>query len=199
MEVKSEEKLPTPALLADPRLDRMLTVAQQMNDLKVKIRKATEYIISSPDKTSVGEVQFAREELVREFERNYEEAAELIPAIGEIESKIQEQAKTLEKAVKLNSGLAKIEVLTGSKESSKRFTEVAQSESEQIVQIENLVAALDALEKDLSSRRRDTISCPRCASTRVAYRIQPSDMGFTLYRCGECSNAWRITRYSIQF
>jgi DNA-directed RNA polymerase subunit M/transcription elongation factor TFIIS len=199
MESKGEEKAKTSLhLLSDPRFERLLTVARQMNDLRVRIRVATDYILAGEDKKSVGEVEFAREELVRDLDKNFDEAAKLISVIDEIVGKYQEQLHTLNKARKLNTGLAKIEMLTGSEEKSRDLEEVAVSESAQIHQIENLVSALDALERDLTTRRKESISCPRCNSRSITYRILPTDTGFTLYKCNECTNNWRIMQYSIR-
>jgi DNA-directed RNA polymerase subunit M/transcription elongation factor TFIIS len=200
LESKSQEKSKEAMnFLSDPRFERLLTVAQQMNDLRAKVRTATDYIMSSEDKKDVGDVEVAREELVRTLDKNFEEASKLMPVIEEIVGKYQEQLHTLHKARKLNVGLAKIEALSGSGEKSRDLEEVALSESAQIIQIENLVSALDALEKDLTTRRKEAVSCPRCNSRSVTYRILPSDMGFTLYKCNECSNNWRITQYTLKF
>jgi DNA-directed RNA polymerase subunit M/transcription elongation factor TFIIS len=199
LESKSEEKSKEALhLLSDPRFERLLIVARQMNDLRARIRAATDYIMNSEDKKDVGEVEFAREELVRTLDKNFDEASKLMPVIEEIVAKYQEQLHTLHKARKLNMGLAKIESLSGAGSRSRDLEEVALTETAQIVQIENLVSALDALEKDLTTRRKESVSCPRCNSRNITYRIVPTEMGFSLYKCNECSNNWRITQYTLK-
>ncbi len=183
-------------LLTDPRLERLLTLGREINDLLVKIKAATVYLANGGDAQDFEEVEIARNQLSRDLARDFSEAKELIPSVDEAVARLEEQSKALQNMRKMSIGLARIEGLSGT-EKQKRFVEAAESTKAKISEIENLVDALDALAKDLSSSRRTPHVCPRCSSTNVSYRITPSELGYSLYRCDNCSNAWRITEFSL--
>lgn len=184
-------------LLADPRLERLLTIAKEINDLLVKIHVATSYLSGKEDVEDFEEVEVARTQLSRDLAREFSEARELLPCIDEIIAKLEDQGRDLENSRKMSVGLARIEGLSGT-EKQKQFLDAAEAAKAKVSEIDNLVGALGALHHDLSSNRRTPHACPRCSSTKVSYRLTPSELGFTIYRCEGCSNAWRITEFSIR-
>jgi DNA-directed RNA polymerase subunit M/transcription elongation factor TFIIS len=193
----TEEAPVISALLTDPKLERLLTIAKEINDLLVKITAASDYLASPKGTGDFEEVEIARTQLSRDLARDYSEAEELLPSLDEIVAKLDEQARDLENARKMSIGLARIEGLSGTGK-QKRFLDDAQSTEAKVSEIENLVGALGALQEDLSSRRRTAHSCPRCSSANVLYRLTPSELGFTIYKCENCDNAWRITNFTLR-
>ena len=190
----------TPAvgpLLTDPRLERLLTVAKEINDLLAKITAASNYLADPKGTEDFEEVEIARSQLSRDLARGYSEARELLPSVEEVIVRLEERAKDLENARKMSVGLARIEGLSGTGK-QKRFLEDAETTKAKVSEIENLIDALGALQADLSSVRRTPRSCPRCSSSRVSYRLTPSELGFTLYKCEDCDNAWRITSFTLR-
>jgi len=119
-----------------------------------------------------------------------------MPSLDEIVFQRQERKIGLQIIRKMNIGLAKIEGLSRTNK-KKEFTKAAASTETRIAEIENLISALDALQNDLVSTRKEPHTCPRCSSAKISYRIADSDLGYTLYRCDECSNAWNITQFSF--
>ena len=194
---KNQEEVQTSSLLTDPRFERLLTIGKEMNDMRVKIRAATEFIMNRKDQGNVEDVEIAREELLRDLQRDSDEANEQISVIDEMIGKFSDEITTIESRRKLNKGLARIEGITGGDERSKEFLNAADIEGKKISELENLISALDALERDLTSRRREPIACPRCSSRNISYRITPSELGFSLYKCGKCANAWKVTHFSF--
>ena len=97
----------------------------------------------------------------------------------------------------LHQGLAKIETMGGSSLRSGDFDAAAAGDRMQIAELTNLISALDELERDITTRK-EVVSCPRCSSHDVSYRISPSELGFTLYKCSGCTNAWRIQQFSMK-
>jgi len=198
MEVQSEEHpAAVAASLTDQRFGKLLVVARQLNDLKVRIRVATDYLGSEASLGDKEEIRYAREQLVKDLERNQEEAEGLLPVVSEMVGQYQERLETLNMARKLHHGLARIEQLAGSMDSSRAFEMSAGEETAKIQQMESLVAALGTLEEDVNSRR-EFVSCPRCSAKSVSYSVMPSDTGYSLYRCNACSNTWNITRFSLK-
>jgi len=183
-------------LFADPRLERLLTIGKVINDLLAKIRAATAYLATESAAEDLGAVEVARNQLVRDLSREFAEARELLPSLDEITSRLQERQHELEQAHQMSLGLARIEGLSGT-EKQKEFLDSAESSKAKIAEIGNLISALDALQGDLGAGHRTPHVCPRCSSSRVSYRIALSDMGYTLYKCDDCNNAWRITSYSL--
>jgi DNA-directed RNA polymerase subunit M/transcription elongation factor TFIIS len=193
----TEETTAVSVLLTDPKLERLLTIAKEINDLLVKITAASDYLASPKGNGDFEEVEIARTQLSRDLARDYSEAEELLPSLDDIVAKLEEQARDLENARKMSIGLARIEGLSGTGK-QKRFLDNAQSTQAKVSEIENLIGALEALQGDLSSRRRTPHSCPRCSSSNVHYRLTPSELGFTIYKCENCDNAWRITNFTLQ-
>ena len=185
------------SLLSDPRIDRLLTMGREINDLLTKIKAATTFLSGGGSSEDFEAVELARRQLSRDLARDYAEVVELMPAVDEMISKLQEERKELQEVHMLNVGLARIEGLSGTDKHA-QFVEAADASKTKISEIDNLIRALDALERDLSTTRRAPHICPRCSSPKVSYRISPSEFGFTIFRCDDCSNAWRITEYSLK-
>jgi len=185
------------SFLSDPRIERILTIGKEINDLLYKIKVASNYLARDVRVEDANEVELARSQLAREITRDWREALELLPALGEIIDKLQRQERQLVNEQKMNVGLARIEGLSG-KEKQRRFSKAAETAQVRISEIQNLTNALKALQKDFSTGRSAPHSCPRCASPKVSYRITPSDLGFTLFKCDECGNAWKITEFSLR-
>ena len=192
-----EEDAPVPSVLADARLQRLLTIGQEINALRSKISVATKYIGGTSVTGGAEDVVLAREALRRDLERDVDEARELMPIVDELVSKFEEQIRSLEDMKKVHEGLAKIEGLTGATTGRNELEAATSKDRERISELENLVGALDDLGKDLSLRR-EVVSCPRCSSHEISYRITPSEMGFSLYRCNKCGNAWRTRHFSMR-
>jgi DNA-directed RNA polymerase subunit M/transcription elongation factor TFIIS len=197
LKLADEEDASVRSVLADARLQRLLTIGQEINALRSKIRVATKYIGSKGATGGAEDVVLAREALRRDLERDLEEAKELMPIVDELVSKFEEQVKSLEDMRKVHEGLAKIEGLSGATTGCSELEAAASKDRERISELESLVGALDDLGKDLSLRR-EVVSCPRCSSHEISYRITPSEMGFSLYRCNKCGNAWRIRQFSLR-
>ena len=185
------------SLLADARLQRLLTFGQEINALKSKISIATNYIRNADATGDMEDVVLAREALRRDLERDFDEAKELMPIVDELVSKFEEQIRSIEDRKKVHEGLAKIEGLSGATTGRGELEAVSIKNREQIFELENLVDTLDDLGKDLSLRR-EVVLCPRCSPHEISYQIAPSEIGFSLYRCNKCVNAWRIRRFSMQ-
>lgn len=183
--------------LADPRLQRLLTICQQINAIRSKINVATKYIESAGTTGDTENVVLAREVLWRDLERDFAEARELMPVIDELVSRLEVQIRSLEERKRVHEGLAKIEDLSGAITGPLEEGVAAGKAQSKISELENLIAALDNLEKDMSLRK-EVISCPRCASHEISYRITPSELGFSLYRCNRCGNAWRTMQFTMQ-
>lgn len=197
MTLANEENAPVHSVLADDRLQRLLTIGQEINALRSKISVATKYVRSAGATAGSEDVVLARETLRRDLERDVGEARELMPVVDELVSKFQEQIRSLEDMKKIHEGLAKIEALSGTTTEHGELEAAASKDRERISELENLVGTLDDLGKDLSLRR-EVVSCPRCSSHEISYRITPSEMGFSLYRCNKCGNAWRTRQFSMR-
>lgn len=185
------------SFLSDPRIERILIIGKEINDLLYRIKAASNYLAGDAPAQDAEEVELARSQLTRQISGEWREAMELLPALGEAIDKLEIQEREFVNAHKLNVGLARIEGLSG-KEKLKHFSEAAVTAQVRISEIRNLIHALEALEKDISTTRKGPHICPRCASAKVSYRITPSDLGFTLFRCDECGNAWKITEFSLR-
>jgi len=192
-----EENALVHSALADARLQRLLTISEEINALRSKISVATKYIGSADVAGDSEDVGLAREVLRRDLERDFDEAKELIPVVDEFVSKFAEQISSLEDRKKVHEGLAKIEGLSGAIAGRAELEAAANKDRGQISELENLIGALDDLEKDLSLRR-EVVSCPRCSSHEISYRITTSEMGFSLYRCNRCRNTWRTRQFSMR-
>ena len=186
----------TTNLLSDPRLERLLTIGKEINDLRFKITTATTYLLKGGKAEELEAVEMARTQLARDLSKELAEAKELMPTLDEIAFQLQEREKGLQNVRKMSIGLAKIEGLSGTNK-QKEFTKAAAPTEARIAEIENLISTLDALQNDLVSTKKSPHACPRCSSARISYRITHSDLGYTLYRCDECGNAWKITQFSF--
>ncbi len=184
------------AYLTDPKLERLLTIGKEINDLLFKINSATEYLAKSGAAEDFEAVEIARTQLARDLSRDFAEAKAIMPAMDEAIDKLEEQKREQENVLKMYVGLSRIEGLSGSAK-LKSFEESVVSTRVKIAEIDNLVDALDALQADLGTTRKKAHVCPRCSSARVSYRITPSELGYTLYKCDECGNAWKITQFTI--
>lgn len=192
-----EGSTPVRTALSDARLQRLLTIGQEINALRSRIGIATRYIGSLDSSDDAEAVDLAREALRRDLERDFDEVRELMPIVDELVLEFEEQIRSLEGRRKIHQGLAKIESL------SRSTAGVGELEAEegkyraQISELEKLIAVFNDLERDLSLRR-EVITCPRCSSHEISYRIAPSEMGFSLYRCNKCGNAWRTVQFSMR-
>ena len=184
------------ALLTEPKIERLLTLGREINDLLFKVNAATSYLAQNSAAPDYDAVEVARTQLARDLSKDYTEAEGLLLHLDEAVAKLEEQRTGLENVHKMNVGLAKIEGLSGSDKHGK-FVKAAAATRVRISELGNLISALDALGRDLGKTRRSPHLCPRCASHKVSYRITPSETGFTLYKCDDCGNAWRITEFSI--
>jgi DNA-directed RNA polymerase subunit M/transcription elongation factor TFIIS len=185
------------SFLSDPRIERILTIGKEINDLLYKIKAASNYLSGGAPADEAEEVELAKGQLAMEVSSQWKEALALLPALDETIEKLETQERQLVSAHKLNSGLARIEGLSG-REKQKHFSQAAATAQVRISEIRNLINAMEALEKDFSTVRRAPHMCPRCASAKVSYRITPSELGFTLFKCDECGNAWKITEFSLR-
>lgn len=195
-----EEKLnisSTGIALGDPRLERLLEMAREKNELLAKIQAASNFLKSSPSREEEA-VSMARDELYRDLGRQSSEARGLLPVVDEIVSQLEDQEKALDSRRKINLGLAKIEGMTGD-EKQKAFEAEALDLRNKIAETQSLIRALDAIEQDVVGARGSPLACPRCSSTKITYRIGQSETGFTIYKCSDCSNAWKITEYKLRF
>jgi DNA-directed RNA polymerase subunit M/transcription elongation factor TFIIS len=188
---------PVSSALADDRLQRLLTIGQEVNTLRLKIGIATKYIASEDTRGGAENVVLAREVLRRDLERDIDEARELMHVVDKLMLKFEELIGSIEDRKKVHEGLVKIESLSGLTTEVGELEAAIGKDRAQISELENLVAVFDDLGKDLSLRR-DVIECPRCYSPAISYRIAPSEMGFSLYRCNKCGNAWRIRQFSMR-
>jgi len=185
------------SFLSDPRIERILTIGREINDLLYKIKAASDYLSGDTRAEDAEEVELARSQLAREISSEWREALELLPALNETIEKLEIQERELVGAHKMNVGLARIEGLSGNVK-QRHFSEAATNAQIRISEIRNLINAMEALEKDLSAVRRAPHLCPRCSSAKISYRITPSELGFTLFKCDECGNAWKITEFSLR-
>jgi len=197
LSLADEENAAIPSALADARLQRLLTIGQQINALRSKISLATKYIGTAGTAGDAEDVVLAREALRRDLERDFGEARELMPIVDKLVSKFEEQIKSLENTKKVHEGLAKIEELSGATGGRDELEAAASKDRARIYELENLISALDDLGRDITMKK-EVVACPRCSSHRIAYRITPSEMGFSLYRCNICGNAWRTIQFSMQ-
>jgi DNA-directed RNA polymerase subunit M/transcription elongation factor TFIIS len=185
------------SFLSDPRIERILTIGKEINELLYKIKAASDYLKVDVLPQDAEEVELARSHLSREVSSEWKEALELLPAVSETIDKLEVDERVLVNAHKMSAGLARIEGLSG-RGKQNQFSQAALAAQVRISEIRNLIHALEALEKDISSVRKAPHLCPRCTSAKVSYRITPSDLGFTLFRCDECGNAWKITEFSLR-
>lgn len=196
-----EENAQVHSVLADARLQRLLTISEEINALRSKINIATKYIGSASTTGETEEVVLAREVLRRDLERDFHEARKLMPIVDELVSKSEEQIRSLEERKKVREGLAKIEGLSGATKRERapraELDAAASKDKGQISELESFIGALDNLEKDLSLTR-EVVTCPRCYSHEISYRIATSEMGFSLYRCNRCENTWQTRWFSMR-
>ncbi len=183
-------------LLGDPRLERLLTIGKEINDLLFKISSASEYLAKQREAADLEAVEIARTQLVRDLSKEFDEAKQLLPTMDVAIDKLSEQKREQENVLKLYVGLSRIEGLSGV-EKQRSIEDHLSSTRVRIAEIDNLIKALDALQADLGTVRRKAHLCPRCSSSRVSYRITPSELGYTLYKCEACGNAWKITQFSM--
>ena len=183
--------------LGDVDLQRLLTIGQEINALRSRISVATKYIGTAGFTGDAEGVVLAREALRRDLERDIDEARDLMPVIERFVLKFEEQIRSLEDRKKVHEGLAKIESLSGMTTQAGELEVAAGNDRAQIAKLENLISVFDDLGKDLALRR-EVVACPRCSSHEISYRIASSEMGFSLYRCNKCGNAWRTRKFSIK-
>ncbi len=183
-------------ILSNPRLERLLTLGKEINDLLFKIRAANEYLAKGGDAEDFEAVEIARTQLARDLSKDFAEAKEIMPSVDDAIGRLGEQKQEQENLLKMYVGLSRIDGLSGNARQRNVEDHLA-STRVRIGEIDNLIKALDALQVDLSTSRRNAHVCPRCSSHRISYRIAPSELGYTLYRCDECENAWKITQFSI--
>jgi DNA-directed RNA polymerase subunit M/transcription elongation factor TFIIS len=182
--------------LADPRIERLLAVAQEMNDLVSKVQTATTYLAEIPEAEDFDAIYLSRTELGRNLIALANEARLMQPELDVIISKFKGQKREVEAKRQMSLGLAKIEGL-GNEAKARDFSQTARQLEDRHKELENLIRALEALTEDLSTTRRSPINCPRCGSTTISYKISPSDFGFTLYECVKCAHAWKTTSFTI--
>ncbi len=187
----------TSVLVADPKLERLLTIGKEINGLLFKINAATEYLAKGDGPGDFEAVEIARNQLARDLSTDYAEARELLPSLDELIARLQSERRGLENVHLMNVGLARIEGLSRT-EKQRQFADIAVSTEAKMREVENMIRALDELQADLGTARRLPHLCPRCSSAKLSYRLTPSDLGYSLYRCDECGHAWRITRFSIR-
>ena len=199
--LESEKLLQVPSALANSKLERLLALGREINDTRSKIRIATDQLGKewSVDiqKEGVEDLVLAREALRGDLELKISEARGLIPVVEELVANFEEQMKRIENGKKLHQGLARIEEIRGDSRGAIEHKSTAGKRRIQILELQNLIAALGDLKRDVTSRR-EVISCPRCSSYDLQYTITPSELGFSLYKCNRCSNAWRVQHFSIQ-
>ena len=196
--VTTEGDVEVTSFLTDPRLDRLFGVGREINQLRSKIGAATDYIRNAPHNGDIGDVVMARESLRSELDRGVSHAKSLMPIVEELVERFEGEIRTLHERKKLHQGLAKIEGFAGTKPVSEGYESAAARDNSQITALTNLVGALDELERDLT-KKKEVVACPRCSSHDVSYRITPSELGYTLYKCSACSNAWRIQQFTLNF
>jgi DNA-directed RNA polymerase subunit M/transcription elongation factor TFIIS len=185
------------SFLSDPRIERILTLGKEINELLYKIKAASDYLAGDAPVQEAEEVEMAKSYLSREVSIEWGEAMELLPAVGEAIDKLEVEERELVNSHKMNAGLARIEGLSG-KGKQRQFSEAASKAQVRVSEIRNLIHAFEALEKDISTARKAPHLCPRCASAKVSYRLTPSELGFTLFSCDECGNAWKVTEFSLR-
>src|SRR5713226_1107227 len=125
------------SFLSDPRIERILTIGKEINDLLYKIKAASNYLSADARAEDAEEVELARSELSREISRDWREALELLPALNETIEKLEVQERELVSARKMNVGLARIEGLSG-KEKQRHFSEAATTAQIRTSEIRNL-------------------------------------------------------------
>lgn len=177
-------------------------MGREINDTKSKIRIATDHLGKDWEAADASnevdeDLELAREALRHDLENKIAEAKEHMPVVEELVSEFEEQIRSIEKKRKLHQGLARIEEMQGESRGAVEHRNAAAMEGTQARELQNLIAALSDLKRDVTSRR-ELISCPKCSSYDLQYMITRSELGFSLYKCNRCSNAWRIQRFSIQ-
>ncbi len=187
----------TKVLVSDPKLERLLTIGKEINALLFKINTATEYLAKGDLATDFEAVEIARNQLARDLSRDYAEARELLPSLDDLIAGLREERRMFENERKMNVGLARIEGLSGT-EKQRQFAQAADLTDAKVREVDNMIRALDDLQTDLGTSRRQAHQCPRCSSASLSYRLTPSDLGYSLYRCDDCGHAWRITRFSTR-
>ena len=197
MAVRGEQATSVPTALADPRLEILLQKGRQINTLRSKIGKATEYLKKAEPTADVEEVALAREVLRGELDQRRRDASEYVPVVDELVSQFEEQIRSIQDRRKVNQGMAKIEELSGTPLHSSGYDAEAAADRMQISELGNLISALDELERDVTSRK-DPVFCPRCSSSEITYKLSMTELGFSLYRCDSCSNAWRVLQFSLK-
>lgn len=201
LKVEGEKLLEVPSAMTNSKFGRLFALGREINDTRSKIKVANDHLareLSTGLRTDGAEdLALAREVLRGDLEREMAEANELIPIVEELVYDFQEQIKSIENGKKVQQGLARIEEMRGEPGGAVGHRRAAGRDRVQILRLKNLIAALGDLKHDLTSRK-EVISCPKCASYDMQYRITPSELGFSLYKCNRCSNAWRVRRYSMQ-
>jgi DNA-directed RNA polymerase subunit M/transcription elongation factor TFIIS len=185
------------SLLSDPKLERLLTIGKEINDLLFKISAANEYLAKGNDAEDFDAVEMARKQLARDLSKEFAEAKVLLRTVDEAIGKLAEHKREEENVLKMYVGLSRIEGLEPTEKRSS-IEDRAASTRTKIVEIDNLIKALDALQVDLGTARLRAHFCPRCSSHRISYRISPSELGYSIYKCDQCGNAWKITQFSVR-
>jgi hypothetical protein len=180
MTVNDEEAPPARSALVNPRLERLLAIGREMNDIRFKIKLANDFISRGGLTGDVEEVSLARGALREDLEREASEARELIPIVDELVSSFEREVGRIDERRNLHEALAKIEGLSGFGIGAATLEGEASRDRARAAELQNLVAALDELIQDFT-QRRELIVCPKCSSHDVGYRITPSEFGFTLY------------------
>lgn len=157
---------------------------------------ATKYIESVGTTGDIEDILLAREALRRDLERCFDEARELMPIVDEMVIMFEEKLRSLDESKKVNEGLAKIAGMSGAAKGLGELENIVNGYRGQKSEFEGMIEALDNLGKDLTMKR-EIVSCPRCTSHEVSYRIAASEMGYSLYRCTKCGHAWRTRRFSM--
>jgi len=201
MTLEGEELLQVPSTLANLKLGRLLSLGREINDTRSRIKIASEHLgrewVAGSIKEGLEDLALARESLRGDLEREIAQARELMPTVEVLVLRFEEQIKSIENGKKLHQGLARIEEMRGEPNGAVEYRVAAGKDKLQILELQNLIAALGDLKRDLTSRR-EVISCPKCSSYDLQYRITPSELGFSLYRCNKCDNSWRVQRFSMQ-
>lgn len=201
MTLEGEELLQVPSTLVNLKLGRLFSLGREINDTRSRIKIASEHLgrewVAGSIKEGMEDLALARESLRGDLEREISEARELMPAVEELVLKFEEQIKSIENGKKMHQGLARIEEMRGVPSGATEYMAAVGRDKLQIMELQNLITALGDLKRDLTSRR-EVISCPKCSSYDLQYRIAPSELGFSLYNCNMCDNAWRVQHFSMQ-
>jgi len=200
MTVEGEELLQVPSTLVNLKLEKLYSLGKEINETRSRIKIASDHLGSEWAAGSIKEgledLALARESLRGDLEKEIAEARELMPTVEELVLKFEEQIQSIENGKKLHQGLARIEEMRGKPSGATKHRAAARKDNLQVLELRNLITALSDLKRDLTSRR-EVISCPRCSSHDFEYRVTPSELGFSLYRCSKCDNAWRVQHFSI--